>query len=70
MAPFIQIEFDRSILLAIGFSDEISRKIVEDTHYGWSEDFINEQNIVARQMLDLLRRTEVLLQPVEQKIVA
>lgn len=62
LAPFIQMQFDKSILLTIGFSNIEADKVVNDTHCSWSEDSINEQNIVAKQMLDLLQRTEILLE--------
>lgn len=59
-APFIQMEFDKSILLALGFSALDADQVVKDTHGGWSKDFLNEQNIVTKQMLSLLERTSVI----------
>jgi hypothetical protein len=60
LSPTSQKDFDSSILKSLGFNAEDIKEIVEDTHCGWDPKSINQQNIIAKQMIELLRRTDVL----------
>ncbi|BDU76002.1 diiron oxygenase [Mesoterricola sediminis] len=70
LAPWLQMEFDRSVLESLGHEGMAIDRILQDTHCNWTEGRIDKTNIIARQMIDLLRRTEVMLHPVVRKAFA
>lgn len=60
LAPHIQKDFDECILKAIGISTHDIQTILDDTHSEWKDTHINQKNIIASQMIDLLKRTDIL----------
>lgn len=63
-APYLQAQFDRSILEAIQIDKNDIEEIIADTHCGWVENKLNNQNIIAKQMVALLERTNVFTHPI------
>lgn len=61
--PSLQIQYDRVVLSNLGLSEVDVETIIHDTYATWSEDTISETNIVAKQMIALLRRTGVFEEP-------
>ncbi len=59
-APYLQMEFEREILRSLGIIEDDIQEILRDTHYGWNPHTINMQNIISKQMVDLLRRCKIL----------
>ena len=58
-SPDIQKAFDRSILEAIKMPKEDIEVILDETHFGWRDDKIDEQNLIVSQMLALLEKSGV-----------
>lgn len=56
MCPALQSDFDKSILLSVGINEHDAEEIVNTTHFGWSAMKIDQNNIIAKQMIDLLKR--------------
>lgn len=58
-APNLQKSFDKQILHSLNIARDDIEVILHDTHYGWDPKLINVQNIISRQMVDLLKRSKV-----------
>ncbi|MFC3907833.1 diiron oxygenase [Legionella dresdenensis] len=58
--PAIQKTYDEQILKSLNISPEKIQIILSDTHDGWSDHLINQENIIAKQMINLLKRTKVI----------
>ena len=61
--PSLQYEYNTRILETLGVEADKIRVILADTHAGWSEDALNGQNVVTKQMVALLKRTKVFATP-------
>ena len=62
-ADNLQKDFDRKILRALNFSQNDIDEIIQDTYCYWSPDKIDTESVVARQMIELLRRCGVMAHP-------
>lgn len=58
-SPVIQKEFDRSILVSVQIPQEDINVILDETHFGWRDDKLDEQNLIVKQMLALLKKAGV-----------
>jgi hypothetical protein len=59
----IQKEFDKKILLAIDIKERNIEDILNDTHCHWSSNNIDKDNIVSKQMIQLLQRVDIFDHP-------
>ncbi|WP_162261941.1 diiron oxygenase [Legionella londiniensis] len=65
--PSFQRAYDEQILNLLNIAPDQIQIILNDTHDGWSDHFINQENIVAKQMINLLKRTQVFETPCVQE---
>lgn len=63
LAPTLQKEFDRSVLQALDLPQYEIEQILNETHCGWKQGKIYDEHIIAKQMIDLLKRSHVFEYP-------